>query len=238
MEEEIVSMDMMDSVPPVQTETNEQEGETMKEERKYDYDLFVIGAGSGGISAARRAASYGKKVGICDFVKPSPKGTKWGVGGTCVNVGCIPKKLMHFAGLCGEMRHDQQETGWNVDSTVQHDWKKMKTNVGNHIKGLNWGYKKTFIAEKIKYRNELASFVDNHTVKLVNSKGKESTVTAEHIIIGVGGRPTYLDVPGCKEHCISSDDLFWLNEAPGKSLVIGAGYIAMECGGFIRGIFP
>ena len=72
----------------------------------YDYDLFVIGGGSGGISAARWAAQQGKKVALADFVQPSPIGTTWGLGGTCVNVGCIPKKLMHYAGVLAESRTD------------------------------------------------------------------------------------------------------------------------------------
>ena len=72
----------------------------------YDYDLFVIGGGSGGISAARWASGLGKKIAIADFVQPSPIGTTWGLGGTCVNVGCIPKKLMHFAGMLAEARED------------------------------------------------------------------------------------------------------------------------------------
>ena len=73
---------------------------------EYNYDFFVIGGGSGGISAAKSAAKYGAKVALADFVKPSPQGTSWGLGGTCVNVGCIPKKLMHFASTVGELRHD------------------------------------------------------------------------------------------------------------------------------------
>jgi len=73
---------------------------------KYEYDLFVIGGGSGGIAAARRAVTLGKKVALADFVNPSPAGTKWGIGGTCVNVGCIPKKMMHYAALLAEARED------------------------------------------------------------------------------------------------------------------------------------
>lgn len=71
-----------------------------------EFDFFVIGGGSGGLACAKQAAKYGAKVGLADFVKPSPLGTKWGLGGTCVNVGCIPKKLMHFAATLGELRHD------------------------------------------------------------------------------------------------------------------------------------
>jgi thioredoxin reductase (NADPH) len=80
----------------------------------YDYDLFVIGGGSGGISAARHAAELGRKVALADFVKPTPKGTSWGIGGTCVNVGCIPKKMMHYAALLAESRNDMKLQGWNI----------------------------------------------------------------------------------------------------------------------------
>ena len=75
----------------------------------YDYDIFVIGGGSGGISAARQSATLGAKVGIADYVEPSPAGSKWGVGGTCVNVGCIPKKMMHYAAILAEARKDMKE---------------------------------------------------------------------------------------------------------------------------------
>ena len=78
------------------------------------YKLFVIGGGSGGLSVARKAADLGAKVGLADFVKPSPIGTKWGLGGTCVNVGCIPKKLFHYASLLGESHTDMEYTGWKL----------------------------------------------------------------------------------------------------------------------------
>lgn len=204
---------------------------------KYLYDYFVIGGGSGGLASAKRAAKLGKRVALADFVKPSPAGTKWGIGGTCVNVGCIPKKLMHFAALTGELRHDQEHCGWEVDLSAQHDWSAMISNVNNHIRSLNWGYKTQLMKEEVKYYNALASIEDAHTVKLIDTKTKEPTyVTAEHICIAVGGRPQYLDIPNCKELCISSDDLFWLKKPPGRSLIIGAGYIALECGGFLRGM--
>lgn len=207
----------------------------MEAEGTYDYDLFVIGAGSGGLSAAKAAASYGKKVAICDFVKPSPQGTSWGIGGTCVNVGCIPKKLMHFAAQVGDLRQDQQETGWEVDTTLAHNWERMQANVGNYIKGLNWGYKKELMGLSIKVLTKLGKVMDAHTVQLTDKKGKQMTVTADKILVAVGGRPIILDVPG-KEHCITSDDVFWMPKSPGKTLVIGAGYIALECGGFLSGL--
>jgi len=90
-------------------------------ETGYDYDLIVIGGGSGGLAASKEAAALGKKVAVFDFVKPSPAGTSWGLGGTCVNVGCIPKKLMHQAGLHGGNVHDAKSFGWNVGEPT-HDW--------------------------------------------------------------------------------------------------------------------
>jgi len=131
---------------------------------QYTYDLFVIGGGSGGISAARFAANAGKKVAVADFVKPTPQGTTWGLGGTCVNVGCIPKKMMHYAALLAESRQDQDLSGWSPDMEAKHDWSKMVGNVQKHIKGLNWGYKTDLIKMKAKYYNSYATFVDPHTI--------------------------------------------------------------------------
>lgn len=110
----------------------------------------------------------------------------------------------------------------------------MVDNVDNHIRSLNFGYRAELTKKEIKYYNKFATFVDNHTIKLTDKKGKEETVTAEHILIACGGRPTYPDIPGAKEYCITSDDIFWKREAPGKTLVVGASYVALECAGFIN----
>jgi pyruvate/2-oxoglutarate dehydrogenase complex dihydrolipoamide dehydrogenase (E3) component len=200
---------------------------------QYDYDLFVIGGGSGGISAARFASQAGKKVALADFVQPSPSGNKWGLGGTCVNVGCIPKKMMHYAALLAESRKDQELSGWKQDMNATHDWDLMVKNVQSHIKGLNWGYKTDLIKLKVKYFNAYATFENDHTIKVDNGKGKIETVTAEKIVVAVGGRPSYPDIPGDKEFGITSDDVFSLKKAPGKTLVVGASYVALECAGFL-----
>lgn len=202
----------------------------------FDYDLFVIGGGSGGISAARHAAEAGKKVGLADFVKPSPAGTKWGLGGTCVNVGCIPKKMMHYAAILAEARTDQAAQGWSPDMEQKHDWVKMVKSVQMHIKGLNWGYKSDMIKLGVKYYNSYAKFVDKHTIELDNGKGKVEKVTADKIVIATGGRPSYPGIPGDKEFGITSDDIFSLKEAPGKTLVVGASYVALECAGFLTAL--
>jgi pyruvate/2-oxoglutarate dehydrogenase complex dihydrolipoamide dehydrogenase (E3) component len=203
---------------------------------QYDYDLFVIGGGSGGISAARHANLAGKRVALADFVEPTPTGTKWGIGGTCVNVGCIPKKMMHYAATLAEARKDQELSGFVQDYTVKHDWVKMVKQIQMHIKGLNWGYKSDMIKLKIKYFNSYAKFADAHTITLDNGKGVVETVTAEKIVIAVGGRPSYPDIPGDKEFGITSDDIFSLKEAPGKTLVVGASYVALECAGFLTAL--
>lgn len=108
-------------------------------EENYEYDLVVIGGGSGGLACAKEAVAHGAKVAVLDFVTPSPQGTKWGLGGTCVNVGCIPKKLMHQAALLGESIHEAASYGWSVDKeNIKLDWGILKQNVENHIKSVNW----------------------------------------------------------------------------------------------------
>jgi thioredoxin reductase (NADPH) len=207
-------------------------------EVEYQWDYFVIGGGSGGLASAKAAASYGAKVAIADYVKPSPPGTTWGLGGTCVNVGCIPKKLMHFSATLGDMKADQIAAGWEVDPKAPHDWKKMISAVQRHIVSLNWGYKGQLQEKSVKYYNRLASLVDAHTVQLFDPKTKKTdTVTAKFILIAVGGRPTYPDnIEGIKDVAITSDDLFSMKEAPGKTLVVGASYVALECAGFLQGL--
>ena len=145
----------------------EEKVEEIKEEVKYDYDIFVIGGGSGGIATAREAVSLGARVAIADFVKPTPKGTKWGLGGTCVNVGCIPKKLMHFSAMTGEIFPDAKEAGWDLPEDVTHTWERMKANVSKHIRKLNWGYKSQFAEKGVKYYNNMASLVDPHTILVI-----------------------------------------------------------------------
>jgi len=166
-------------------------------------------------------------------VQPSPIGTKWGLGGTCVNEGCIPKKMMHYAATLADARKDQELSGWTQDYEQKHNWTKMVKQVQMHIKGLNWGYKSDLIKMKAKYFNSYATFKDAHTIHLDNGKGKEETVTADKIVIATGGRPSYPGIPGDKEFGITSDDIFSLKKAPGRTLVVGASYVALECAGFL-----
>nr|XP_046241685.1 thioredoxin reductase 2, tandem duplicate 2 [Scatophagus argus] len=204
---------------------------------KYDYDLVVIGGGSGGLACSKEAAQAGQKVAVLDYVEPSVTGTKWGLGGTCVNVGCIPKKLMHQAALLGTAIKDAGKYGWQISGPVRHDWVTMAEAVQNHVRSLNWGHRVQLQDKKVKYLNMKGSLADEHTVKGLTKAGKETILTAQNIVIATGGRPKYpTNIPGAVEHGITSDDIFWLKKSPGKTLVVGASYVALECAGFLTGI--
>lgn len=201
----------------------------------YDYDLVVIGGGSGGLAAAKSAAELGARVLLADYVKPSPQGSTWGLGGTCVNVGCIPKKLMHRAALLGEATDDAASFGWTDATHGEHDWSKMVANVQDYIRSLNFGYRASLRDKRVEYANALATFKDSHAVHLRDASGSERTVTARRVLVAVGGRPRPLACPG-GELAISSDDVFSLPKSPGKTLIIGASYIALETAGFLAGL--
>ncbi|XP_063219783.1 thioredoxin reductase 1, cytoplasmic-like [Bacillus rossius redtenbacheri] len=204
--------------------------------QKYEYDLVVLGGGSGGLAAAQEAAAFGRKVAVCDFVvpAPSPFRTVWGLGGTCVNVGCIPKKLMHNAALLhSELAAEAPYFGFKNHQQVSHGWTEMIENVQRYIGTLNTAYETSLEKKKIDYINAFAEFVDPHKLKLTDAENLSREITSKKFIISVGCRPRYPDIPGAKEFCITSDDLFSLKTHPGKTLIIGASYIALECAGFL-----
>jgi len=208
---------------------------------KYDYDLVCIGGGSGGLAMSKEAANLGANVACLDFVKPSPNGTTWGLGGTCVNVGCIPKKLCHRAAILGEeVNHDASGFGWSVGE-AKHDWSKLVENIHNYISGLNFKYRVALREKKVKYINKLGTIIDPHTIQLTDRKGKTETITVGRIVVAVGGRPTDLTIPG-GEYAINSDDVFQMDwtttpkQQPGKTLVVGASYVALECAGFFAAL--
>jgi len=216
----------------------------------YDYDLLVLGGGSGGLAASKEAALLGAKVAVLDYVRPSPAGSTWGLGGTCVNVGCIPKKLMHNAALLSESskvdaphygigvsrKQEEEWTGISQDNAQgDHSWETLKQNVQNHIRGINFKYRVDLREKKVTYLNMLGSFVDENTLETVDKKGNKGSVSFSRCLIAVGGRPTPISCEG-GELAISSDDIFSLDRDPGKVLCVGASYISLECAGFLRGI--
>ncbi|MGH2412372.1 MAG: glutathione-disulfide reductase [Microcystaceae cyanobacterium] len=186
----------------------------------YDFDLFVIGGGSGGIATARRAAEYGAKVGIAEVDR---------LGGTCVNRGCIPKKLMVYASRFPDQFEEAQGYGWSsVESTL--DWPKMIAAVNHEVDRLNGVYQRLLDNSKVELFGEYAKFLDPHTLEVGEKK-----ITAEKILIAVGGRPVKPDIPGI-EHTIVSDDMFHLPEQPKRIVIIGAGYIGVEFACIMQGL--
>jgi len=201
---------------------------------EYDYDLILIGGGSGGLACAKAAAELGARVALFDFVKPSPHGTKWGLGGTCVNVGCIPKKLMHQTALLGAGLEDAKTFGWQgIGEQPKLNWETMIQSVNNYVKSLNWGYRVQLKEKQVQFYKALASFVDPHTVEFEERKKGKQKITGKYIVIATGGRPNILNIPG-KELGITSDDIFWKKENPGKTLCVGASYISLETAGFLH----
>ncbi|MGM3304599.1 glutathione-disulfide reductase [Anabaena sp. WFMT] len=186
----------------------------------YDFDLFVIGAGSGGIATARRAAEYGAKVGIAEFDR---------LGGTCVNRGCVPKKLMVYSSNFPSLFEDAQGYGWSsVQSTL--DWEKMITVVNNEVTRLNGIYQKMLDNSKVELFQEYAQFVDAHTIVV-----GERQVTADKVLIAVGGHPIKPNILGI-EHAITSDDIFHLKEQPKRMVILGGGYIGTEFSCIMNGL--
>lgn len=145
---------------------------------------------------------------------------------------------MHQAALLGEAVHDAAFYGWQVPDpkTIHNDWSALKTAVQNHVKSVNWVTRVELRNKKVEYVNALGYFKDSHTIAGISKNGDERILTAQNIIIAVGGRPKYPDIPGAREYGITSDDIFSLDHAPGKTLVVGAGYIGLECAGFLNGL--
>ncbi len=186
----------------------------------YDYDLFVIGAGSGGLAASKRAASYGAKVAIAEGDL---------VGGTCVIRGCVPKKLMVYASKFSHLYTDAEGYGW-VPVKSKHKWKPLIEIVNQEVLRLSRLHISFLEKAGVELIPSYARFVDDHTLEVEGRK-----VTANKILIAVGGRPGKPDLPGF-EHGITSDEMFHLKKRPKQIAIIGAGYIGTEFAGIMHGL--
>ncbi len=185
----------------------------------YDFDLFVIGGGSGGIATARRAAEYGAKVGLAEGDS---------LGGTCVNRGCIPKKLMVYASHFPDLFAEAVGYGWSpVESKL--DWTSMITKVNQEVGRLNGIYQRMLDNSKVTVIKGYAKFLDHHTLQVGDNK-----VTADKILIAVGGYPVKPDIPGI-EYTMISDQIFTLPEQPKRVVILGGGYIGVEFACIMRG---
>ena len=186
----------------------------------YDYDLIALGAGSGGLSVVERAASYGQKCAVVEHGK---------MGGTCVNVGCVPKKIMWFGANLSHLIEDAKSYGFDVKNNG-FNWTHLVGKREDYISGINnwyYGYLKDLGIDEFKGS---ASFVDPHSVEI---DGKR--YTAKHIAIATGTVPTIPDIPGA-EHAITSDGFFALDKRPDRVAIAGSGYIAVELAGVLNSL--
>jgi glutathione reductase (NADPH) len=186
----------------------------------YDFDLFVIGGGSAGVRCGRIAAGHGARVAVAEE-------RFW--GGTCVNVGCVPKKIMVNAAEYGAWADDAAAFGWQM-SVAGHDWAKLAAARDAEVARLSGIYGRLLAGAGVTSFDARATFLDPHTLDVGGQR-----VTAERIVVATGGTPARLDIPGA-ELGLVSDDLFTLKALPKRSIVIGAGYIAVEFATILRGL--
>lgn len=184
------------------------------------YQLLVIGGGSGGLAHAQRAAEYGIKSAAIEGDR---------LGGTCVNVGCVPKKVMWYAANQQHHMHHAKDYGFDVD-VKGFDWASLKRNRDAYVKRLNGIYENNLDKRGVDYISGFARFVDPNTVDVDGRR-----ITADNIVIATGGRPMVPDIPGA-ELGITSDDFFELEEQPKRVLIAGSGYISVELGGVFNAL--
>lgn len=185
----------------------------------YDFDLFTIGAGSGGVRASRIAAGHGAKVAVAE---------EYRVGGTCVIRGCVPKKMLVYGAHFAEDIEDATRFGWSIEGK-SFDWVKLRDVVQADVDRLEGLYGETLSNHDVTVFNERAEITGDHEITLASGK----VVTAKYILVATGARPHRLDFPGA-EHAITSNEAFHLDEVPGKIIIAGGGYIANEFAGIFN----
>ena len=185
-----------------------------------DYDLFVIGAGSGGVRAARMSAQNGARVAIAE---------ERYLGGTCVNVGCVPKKLFTYAAHVSEEIEDAAGFGWTVER-AHFDWPTLVANKNREIERLNGIYGRLLDNAGVTLHEARARLLDPHTIEVGGER-----VTAERVLIAVGGWPSVPNIPG-REHVITSNEAFYLDRLPKRAVIVGGGYIAVEFASIFNGL--
>ena len=190
----------------------------------YDYDFFVIGAGSGGVRASRMAATYGAKVGLCEDYR---------VGGTCVIRGCVPKKLFVYASEYSSHFRDAMGFGWS-DASHDFDWPTLIANKDKEIDRLEGLYGQNLENHNVEIIHARGKLIDAHTIELTSENGTRQ-VTADKVLISTGAWPAMPNVPGI-EHAISSNEAFQLDTLPKRITVVGGGYIAVEFAGIFNGL--
>ncbi len=187
---------------------------------QYDYDLFTIGAGSGGVRASRMSASFGAKVAVAE---------ERYLGGTCVNVGCIPKKLLVYASHFGDDFGDAKSYGWTVGES-HFDWAQLIANKNKEIQRLNGVYRRVLSDAGVTIIEDHAEVIDEHTVTIGGKR-----ITAKYILVAVGSWPMVPEFPGW-EHAISSNEAFYLPSLPQRVIIVGGGYIGVEFAGIFHGL--
>ncbi|EFJ37955.1 hypothetical protein SELMODRAFT_164085 [Selaginella moellendorffii] len=205
-------------------------------EEAFDFDLFTIGAGSGGVRASRTAANFGAKVAVVElpFAHVSSE-SAGGVGGTCVIRGCVPKKILVYASMFSAEFQDSKNFGWNVPDGITFEWKRLIANKDREIERLNGIYKRLLTGSGVTILEGRASLVDDHTVEVSHSDGSSKRYRAKHILVATGSRAVRLNVPG-KELAITSDEGLNLDELPRRCVIVGGGYIAVEFAGIYSGM--